>query len=346
MFLGDFIYADVPFYFGDDKEAYRRLYRRNYLSESFRKVYERLPIFHTYDDHEIINNFQGLSNDSTPPFANASNAFKLYNADANYAPSEGGHYYYDFRYGDTAFFVMDTRRYRSDVFNEDLTSRTMLGDQQLAAFYDWLGKVNTTATFKFVVSSVPFTSLWGHDAQTDAWPGYADEKVALLEAMHSVPNVIILSGDRHEFAAIEFNGDEKENGVLEFSTSPMSMFYVPLIRTLDMASKKTIERIKTEVVLTEVGEEIVTTKYEVPQERVLRSIATGNYKWSAFEVDTRDLSNPNLKLEVMIDGSAVYRLTITGKPVKLHSSTALGALVPQSFHKMFHKMGMRPSKWF
>lgn len=42
MFLGDFVYADVPFYFGDDKEAYRRLYRRNYLSESFRKVYERL----------------------------------------------------------------------------------------------------------------------------------------------------------------------------------------------------------------------------------------------------------------------------------------------------------------
>lgn len=42
IFLGDFIYADVPFYYGDDKEAYRRLYRRNYASDSFRKVYERL----------------------------------------------------------------------------------------------------------------------------------------------------------------------------------------------------------------------------------------------------------------------------------------------------------------
>ena len=42
MFLGDFIYADVPFYFGDDAEHYRRLYRRNYQSESFRKVYEHL----------------------------------------------------------------------------------------------------------------------------------------------------------------------------------------------------------------------------------------------------------------------------------------------------------------
>ena len=42
VFMGDFIYADVPVYFGDDKEAYRRLYRRNYNSPSFRKVYERL----------------------------------------------------------------------------------------------------------------------------------------------------------------------------------------------------------------------------------------------------------------------------------------------------------------
>lgn len=50
-------------------------------------------------------------------------------------------YYYDFRYGDVAFFVMDTRRYRSDVFDEDLSSRTMLGDQQLTALYNWLGKV-------------------------------------------------------------------------------------------------------------------------------------------------------------------------------------------------------------
>ena len=71
VFMGDFIYADVPVYFGNDKEAYRRLYRRNYNSPSFRKVYERLrefpafptasseslirrlAIFHTYDDHEV-----------------------------------------------------------------------------------------------------------------------------------------------------------------------------------------------------------------------------------------------------------------------------------------------------
>lgn len=45
LFLGDFIYADVPLYFGDSQEAYRRLYRRNYHSRSFKKVYERLRKF-------------------------------------------------------------------------------------------------------------------------------------------------------------------------------------------------------------------------------------------------------------------------------------------------------------
>ena len=42
LFLGDFIYADVPLYIGDDEEAYRRLYRRNYQSLSFRNIYEKL----------------------------------------------------------------------------------------------------------------------------------------------------------------------------------------------------------------------------------------------------------------------------------------------------------------
>lgn len=42
LFLGDFIYADVPVYFGDKQETYRRLYRRMYQSPSYRRIYEKL----------------------------------------------------------------------------------------------------------------------------------------------------------------------------------------------------------------------------------------------------------------------------------------------------------------
>ncbi len=93
--------------------------------------------------NQIINNYMGAGNDSKPPFASADNAFKLYNADANYDPAEPDQHYYHFRYADTAFFVLDTRRYRSDVTeHDDSTQPTMLGDKQLSALYDWLGRVS------------------------------------------------------------------------------------------------------------------------------------------------------------------------------------------------------------
>jgi alkaline phosphatase D len=84
-------------------------------------------------------------------------------------------------------------------------------------------QVNTTTTFKFIISSVPFTSLWTHDAQIDSWAAYLDERDALLTVLGTVPNVFVLSGDRHEFAAIEFLGGK----VVEFSTSPFSMSVLP-----------------------------------------------------------------------------------------------------------------------
>jgi phosphodiesterase/alkaline phosphatase D-like protein len=98
------------------------------------------PRFNVYDDHEITNNYAGLGNDSHP-YANASDAWTLYNGAANPDALTKGEHYFDFRYGDVAFFVMDSRRYRSDVFTTEVEERTMLGETQLAALYEWLGKV-------------------------------------------------------------------------------------------------------------------------------------------------------------------------------------------------------------
>jgi len=98
-------------------------------------------VFHLYDDHEFLNDFAGQADDSVLPFHNASDAYNIYNGNGNYDSSHKGQSYYDFRYGDVAFFVMDTRRYRSDVKTEDASSRTMLGDNQRAAFYRWLVQV-------------------------------------------------------------------------------------------------------------------------------------------------------------------------------------------------------------
>ncbi|KAG6910883.1 hypothetical protein DXG01_006566 [Tephrocybe rancida] len=346
LFLGDFIYADIPVYIGDDKEAYRRLYRRNYHSDSFRKIYERLPIFHAYDDHEagFINNFGASGNDSTPPYQNASGAFSLYNSNANFDPISPGEHYYEFRYGDAAFFVMDTRKHRTEM---GTSNRTMLGDAQLASLHEWLSRVNGTSTFKFVVTSVPFTSLWGHDAQTDSWAGFPEEKQALLTAFHSIPNVILLSGDRHEFAAIEFTSpDSNSYPVLEFSTSPLSMFYIPFVRTLHMQSERFARRNRTKLVATENGTESVDYVEEIPLERVIKYIPTGNSKWSSLEIDSTNPESPRLRMEAVIDGYSSFRYEVTGIPVKLQISTAIGAFVVGGVKDMINKFGIKPSKWF
>jgi alkaline phosphatase D len=139
-----------------------------------------------------------------------------------------------------------------------------------------LWQVNHTAAFKFVASSVPFTTLWSHDAQIDSWAGFPRERQTLLEAFHSVPNVIILSGDRHEFAAIAFNGDRPESHTIyEFSTSPLSMFYIPLIRTLAPRSQDNVTRARMEMH----GSEIREYTEVLPKEEVLKYLPIGNIKW-------------------------------------------------------------------
>ena len=72
---------------------------------------------------------------------------------------------------------------------------------------------------------MPFTTLWGANAVVDSWAGFPTERKDLLEALHSVPNVIILSGDRHEFAAIEYN-HETGHTIREFSTRSSAISFV------------------------------------------------------------------------------------------------------------------------
>ena len=92
---------------------------------------------------------------------------------------------------------------------------------------------------------------------------------ALPISFHTVPNVIIISGDRHEFAAIEFNSnDPKLHTIREFSTSPLNMFYIPFIRTMRMQSEDSFIRTSTDG-----GSE------EVPYEKVLAYLPNGNSKW-------------------------------------------------------------------
>ncbi|KXS94081.1 hypothetical protein AC578_10515 [Pseudocercospora eumusae] len=227
LFLGDFIYIDVPGGQGRTLEDYRRNYRQVYASPDWPDAAKELPWIHVYDDHEIQNDWDG---NTTSVFPAANDPYEHYHISANPPAVRKGETYFSFTQGPATFFMLDTRRYRSpndntngsDPITGDPT-KTMLGAQQLSDLLAWLQRPEPQGVkWKILVSSVPFTKNWWFGAQ-DTWRGYLGERQIILEAMWDVGlkggiGVVILSGDRHEFAATAFpppppNGKEEIIGL-------------------------------------------------------------------------------------------------------------------------------------
>jgi alkaline phosphatase D len=135
--------------------------------------------------------------------------------------------------------MMDTRTYRdkNDVLPPNSTEKSMLGQGQLADLLDFLRRPTPKGVhWKIVVSSVPFTKNWRVNG-FDTWGGYLHERQKILKAMWDVSaggvGIVVLSGDRHEFANTIFPPPEGGKWpvsatVNEFSTSPLNQFYSPI----------------------------------------------------------------------------------------------------------------------
>ncbi|KAI9373770.1 PhoD-like phosphatase-domain-containing protein [Aspergillus egyptiacus] len=245
LFLGDFIYIDVPQRFGSSVAHYRSEYRRVYSSPSWTWPAANLPWIHTLDDHEIANDWK--SGNTTPPYPAAIDPYIHYHASIN-PPVPGPKSenmkssYTSFTNGPASFFLLDTRSYRS------LAEETMLGKAQLNALLSFLAAPEPAhIRWKIVSSSVPFTRNW-HAGTEDTWGGYLAERAIIFDAMRAAQRtlgvrVVLLSGDRHEFAATRFpplpptsmdpdsplQADlEQGEDLVEFCTGPLSMFYLPV----------------------------------------------------------------------------------------------------------------------
>lgn len=287
--------------------------------------------------HEIINDYSAESDEQVFQIANA--AYLDYNGLANprarsiegdvpesadLVDDELGNWY-TYNYGAHAsFFVLDTRAARSSNYAPDDEFKTMLGARQKQALFDWLDAVNETVTFKFVVSSVPLMSLWTYGE--DTWAGFITERSQVLDKLQYVPNVIVLSGDRHEFAAASLR-----KTITEFSTSPFNQFYLP-VRTLSQNNA-------------------------VPgDDLLLKYIPDGNHKFTLFTVDTRVPLDPRVYVQLVVDDEVAWNVTYHGKPVRRLAGTpasraggggstarkALGALR----HTLAELLAFTRFKWF
>lgn len=243
LFMGDFIYVDVPRRFGAAKEDYLQKYRHVYASPDWPPVSQNLSWIHVLDDHEIANDW---SSNTTGVYETAIEPWQIYNnavnppaaRQAGSSLARKGATWFEFSQGPTSFFMLDTRSYRSS--NDDPESdpeKTMLGKDQLHDFLYWLTRPEPRGVkWKVVASSVPFTKNWPVNNK-DTWGGFLSERKVILEAMWEAGargmGVVILSGDRHEFAATKFPPPadsrwSEEMAPHEFSASPLNQFAAPI----------------------------------------------------------------------------------------------------------------------
>ncbi|KAI9802364.1 MAG: hypothetical protein M1833_001870 [Piccolia ochrophora] len=293
LFLGDFIYVDVPRRLGIDYETYRREYRMAYSSPDWPPASQELPWIHVLDDHEIANDWDA---NTTGVYPAAADPWHHYHTSVNPPEVRRGASYFSFISGPASFFMLDTRRYRSPELAAPRGSaqKTMLGKEQLADLLIWLRKAPRPGVrWKIVVSSVPFTKNWRFGDE-DSWAGYLAERKHVLEAMWDIGSrtgvgVVILSGDRHEFAATKFPPPEgskwdPNSAVHEFSTSPLSQFYLP----------------------------IRTYRQSDDQDVAIKYIPDGNSKFGVVEItDHKEHAQSQLRFRLFVDGSEAWNYTHT-----------------------------------
>lgn len=320
MFLGDFIYVDVPMRLGSSQSHYRSEYRRVYKSPSWHVPKDdpaiNLPWIHTLDDHEISNDWS--KGNTTPPYPAAAEPYSHYHVSVNppipatpFGAAENTTYF-SFIQGPASFFMLDTRTYRSEPTQPN---STILGSAQLQSLLAYLARPEPAdVKWKIIASSVPFTKNW-HVGTTDTWGGFLNERSIVFDAMWRTERelgvrVVLISGDRHEFGATRFPDPALNlrpddllsgtagDGLHEFCVGPLNMFYLP-IRTYRQTD-----------------DEDVCIKYA----------PDGNSKFGLIDIDIQDEKNPNLDdpistpptpssvltYSLYVDGEVVwkYRLSI------------------------------------
>lgn len=207
LHLGDTVYADRPKKdFSPSVRHYRRKHAEIRKDAPLQRLLTGVSTSAIWDDHEIEDNCHG----GNPNFPEAMQVFR------EYWPVRGAIaevLYRRIHWGGCDFFILDTRRFRSPQTAPDGADKTMLGTTQKA----WLlaELKNSSAAFKFIVSSVPF-----HAGGEDTWSSYAMERdeIAAFIKKSKITRVVILSADYH----MARDWSSAKTGLKEFMVGPIA----------------------------------------------------------------------------------------------------------------------------
>lgn len=238
-FLGDYIYESdstgpARAHIGGrirDLAGYRNRYAQYKEDPNLQAAHARFPWIVTWDDHEVANNYAGLSPDPDGPIAGLSpEQFAQLRAAGYQAwyehqpvrllPPKSPFFriHRDLDYGDLArFYVLDTRQHRTDLECADTPDTfglkqpcpsfpnpdgELLGAAQEAWLYQQLEASNTrwnVLAQQVVFSPTPFGTL----INTDQWDGYPVARARVVDFLQSraVRNPVVLTGDIHAAGA-------------------------------------------------------------------------------------------------------------------------------------------------
>lgn len=230
VLLGDLIYADdvCPFppnapgsqFVAERLDQFRAKHRYQREAPALQRFLSAVPVYVTWDDHEVRNNFSGPYEGLAPA---GLRAFLEY-WPVRTPLGEARRLYRAVRYGAALeLFILDTRQYRSRNSDLDGMGKTMLGEEQREWLLEALSR--STATWKMIASSVPLSIPKGGTVLVpgnDSWArgedgtGFAQELKLIVDRIlaRKIRNVVWLAGDVH-FAQVN-TYDPDEDGKADF----------------------------------------------------------------------------------------------------------------------------------
>ncbi len=242
--LGDYIYE----YAGQDNRVrkhaapkltnvtdYRIRHAQYRTDPLLQAMHARCPWFVTWDDHEVENNYAAeISEGNMDPavfLIHRANAYQAYyeNMPLRRQSIPRGPDMQLFRKASFGrlgeFLILDTRQYRSDQPNGDRHSdlnaaaldpkQSLLGARQRAWLEDALRGSHATWNVlaqQVMMGMVDRTAGEAKEYSMDQWPGYAHERMQLVQFMadHKVSNPVVLTGDIHSNWVNDLRVDDRK----------------------------------------------------------------------------------------------------------------------------------------
>jgi cholesterol oxidase len=250
MLIGDQIYADATADILDPVSAYEKYrdrYRRAWSSPPARRLFSHVPTYFAVDDHEYDDNYQGeisgLGDGSAADdekllaeFYYARNmAWQFHMHDDVSWNSETPQLWQNFNSAGIPFFVFDTRFERTP--DNRSTSSSLVNDEQLAGFDNWLDNEAQQSSVIFIASGSPMAPvtkaqqkepylLEGGDSLL-SYPGFLDSIIEKLAQKVPDKHICWLTGDPHIscYAKLTFNNGTHTVNLTQVCSSGV---YAPL----------------------------------------------------------------------------------------------------------------------